>query len=150
MNNNLELMRQSIFDKEDEVNRSVADIKRIREERFALVQKLREECPHKEITHCKGYVRKEIKLAEIDMPGHFTYEEVEVISPRRKCTFCGLDEIGKHVLDHYALRERHKDLPVGQSVDIDREYMFDKLGNKEKRRVVDFKGQHIKCPGDYI
>lgn len=147
----LELMRRDIFDKETVVNGLIVDIKTIKGERFALVQRLRKECPHEEVSHCAGYVCKEVKLAEIDMPGHFEYEEVDVVAPRRKCVCCGLNEVGKHVLSYDALKKKYDNLPVGQSVDIDFEYIFKELGNQEKRKVTKFlHGTHVRCPEDYF
>lgn len=135
----LEVALQSIFEKENEVNKLIANIKTIKEEYSALVQRLRRECSHEEVSHSPGYICKKVKLIDIDMAGHFEYEEVDVVSPHRKCVLCGLYEMGEHVLDRDALKKRYENLPINQPIDIDSEYIFRELRNQEKRKVTNFK-----------
>lgn len=50
----LELLRQEIFDKQTEVESLEKRAKTLREECRTSVQRLRQECPHEEVSHQKG------------------------------------------------------------------------------------------------
>ena len=150
----LEEFRQNIFDKQNRVIDLEKRANKLREECKTFVQKLKRECPHEEVAHTGGWIGQVVKYAEVDMNCDSSYLEVEVHNPERRCVFCGYYETGRHVLKDDILKEKYKYLGMDETVNIDIEYIFQKLGNQEKRKILEANKDVIMsaliCPKEYF